>query len=73
MTARNWGRSWMGSASRARVDGDDRARGADRVIADKGYSYARCRQLLRQRGRSRTPSQSAATSEHDERPNLVAR
>lgn len=53
MTVRSWLRSWTAFASPARVGADARAAapiGWFRVIADKGYSYPRCRRLLRQRG-----------------------
>jgi Transposase DDE domain len=54
-----------GSAGRPR-------KGPDHLIADKGYSYGRCRELLRKRGAFLTGSRSAVTSVGGERAALDA-
>jgi len=54
MTVRSSSPSWMAFGSHAPPDAGDHGRGRprtrpDRLIADKGYSYPRCRRLLRER------------------------
>jgi len=49
MTVRSWYQSWRASGSPAPQDVGDPGRVQIHLIADKGYSYARCRRWLRQR------------------------